>query len=301
MKILEIKDVSKVFGGSRAVDNYSLTIEKGHICGLIGRNGAGKTTVMKMLAGLIFPSEGDIRLFGSSDLDEQRKRVSFMIEEPVAEKHMTAYENLSYIRYLRGYPDHRRIDEILDMVGLTDTGKKPVRKFSLGMRQRLGIGMALLTKPEFLVLDEPVNGLDPEGIVEIRLLLKRLAEEENVTILISSHILSEMAELCTDFSIIKNGRLIENLSLEELQGRCRSRISLKTNDINRTAAFLEQSLGIHDYKVVHGEIIHIYEQQDRLEHISRSVTDGGFVITRLCEEGQSLEEYYVEKVGRENE
>lgn len=300
--VITMRGLSKSYKKAEVLHDFSLTVERGHICGLIGPNGAGKTTIMKILAGLIFQSSGELEFFGSGDgLDKSRRRMSFMIEAPIVDPKMTAYENLAYLRYVRGYPDERRIDEVLEIVGLADTGKKKCEKFSLGMRQRLGIAMALLSKPEVLVLDEPVNGLDPEGIVEVRHLLKRLTDELNVTILISSHLLSELSELCTDFSIINHGRLIENLSSDELMIKCRSHISLRTNDINKTAAILEDKLSIGSYKVMHGEEIHIFEQLDGIEHISKTITDSGVVITRLCEEGQGLEDYYLEKVGVGNE
>ena len=210
---------------------------------------------------------------------------------------MTARENLEYIRLLRGYPDDRRIDEMLELVGLSGTGKKPANNFSLGMKQRLGIGMALLPKPEIMVLDEPVNGLDPEGIVEVRQLIKRMQEEGGVTVLISSHLLSELSELCTDFSIIDHGRLVENLSFDELLIKCRGHIAVRTDDIDHAAAVLEDKLSIHDYKVVHGEEIHIFERTGDIRTISKALTDSGHVITRLTEEGQDLESYYLQKVG----
>jgi ABC-2 type transport system ATP-binding protein len=161
--------------------------------------------------------------------------------------------------------------------------------------------MALLTKPEVLVLDEPVNGLDPEGIVDVRHLLQRLTEEQGVTILISSHLLSELSELCTDFSIINKGELIENLSLEELQDKCKSHIAVRTNNIEKTAAILEEKLSIGNYKVMHSGEIEIYEQLDAVERISKAITDNGCVITKLCESGRSLEDYYLEKVGGRHE
>lgn len=301
MTVLKMNNISKAYKKVKVVDDFSLSIEKGHICGLIGPNGAGKTTLMKILAGLICPTSGELRFFESENLDEHRRRMSFMIETPIVDTQMTAKENLSYIRFLKGYPDERRIDEILDIVGLADTEKKHVEKFSLGMRQRLGIGMALLSKPEILILDEPINGLDPEGIVEIRYILKQLSEEQNVTILISSHILSELSELCTDFSIINHGKLIENLSSDELRHNCKGRIAIKTNDINRTASLLEEKLSIRDYKVIHGDEIYIFEQLDNVLNISRSITENGLIITKLCEEGQILEEYYIERVGNQHE
>ena len=300
--VITMRGLCKSYKKQEVLHDFSLTVERGHICGLIGPNGAGKTTIMKILAGFFFPSKGELELFGSPDnLDDFRSRMSFMIEQPIISGSMTARETLEYIRYLRGYPDEKRIDEILELVGLADTGKKHAGKFSLGMKQRLGIGMALLPKPEIMVLDEPVNGLDPEGIVEVRQLIKRMQEEWGVTVLISSHLLSELSELCTDFSIISHGKLIENLSREELLVKCRNHIAMRTDDINRTAAILEDKLSIHDYKVMHGEEIHIFEQLDNLLHISKTLTDHGFIITKLNEEGQNLEDYYLEKVGEQHE
>ena len=300
--VITMRGLSKSYKKAEVLHDFSLTVERGHICGLIGPNGAGKTTIMKILAGLIFQTSGELEFFGSgNDLDKNRKRMSFMIEAPIVDPKMTAYDNLAYLRYVRGYPDKKRIEEVLALVGLVDTGKKKCEKFSLGMRQRLGIAMALLPKPEVLVLDEPVNGLDPEGIVEVRHLLKKLTDEQNVTILISSHLLSELSELCTDFSIINHGRLIENLSSEELMVKCRNHISIRTDNVDRTAAVLEDKLSISNYKVLHGEEIHIFEQLDNVGRISKTITDSGLVITRLCEEGQGLEDYYLEKVGAENE
>ncbi|MDO5561107.1 MAG: ATP-binding cassette domain-containing protein [Oscillospiraceae bacterium] len=301
MTAIEMNNISKQYGKSRAVENFNLSIDKAQICGLIGPNGAGKTTIMKIIAGIMFQSGGELRLFESDKLDEQRNRMSFMIEAPIIDNGLIAYDNLAYIRYLRGYPSVKRIDEVLDIVGLTNAGKKKARNFSLGMKQRLGIGMALLAKPEVLVLDEPVNGLDPEGIVEVRYLLKRLAEEQDVTILISSHFLSELSELCTDYAIINHGRLIESFTSEELAAKCRSRICLKTTDINQTAALLEDKLSLINFKVMNGEEIHIFEQLDRIEAISKAVYDSGILITKLCTEGQNLEEYYLGKVGDSNE
>ena len=302
MTVLEMNNVSKIYGKKAVVDNFSLSVEKGHICGLIGPNGAGKTTIMKMLSGLAAPNSGEISFFGDSkNLDSSRSRISFMLEAPIIDKSLTAKANMKYVRYVKGVADKNKIDEVLDFVGLGNTGKKAARNFSLGMCQRLGIAMALLTEPEIMVLDEPVNGLDPEGIVEIRLMLKKLAEERNVTIVISSHILSELSELCTDFSIINHGRVIENLSREELMAKCRSYIAIKTNDINRTAAVIEDKLGTKQYKVIHGEELHLFDCIDNVETVSKTITDSGLILTKLTSEGESLEEFYLSKVGAENE
>ena len=300
--VITMTNITKRNKKAEVVKNFSLDVKKGSITGLIGPNGAGKTTIMKILAGLMFQTSGELSFYGSrDDLDLNRRRMSFMIEAPIVDYNMTAYENLNYVRYVRGYPDKKRIDEVLDIVDLKDTGKKKALKFSLGMRQRLGIAMALLTKPEVLVLDEPVNGLDPEGIVEVRHILQKLSEDQGVTILISSHLLSELSELCTDFSIINKGQLVENLSLEELHDRCRSHIVLRTNNTEKTAAVLEDKLSIGSYKVLRSGDIEIYEQLDAVERISKTVTDSGCIITKLYESGQSLEDYYLEKVGGSHE
>lgn len=302
MNVIELKNLSKNYGRKTVVDNFSLSVEKGHICGLIGPNGAGKTTIMKMLSGLAAPSSGEIGFFGrNNELDKSRKRMAFMLEAPIVDKSLNARQNMEYVRYVKGVADKKKIDEMLDFVGLHDVGKKKAGKFSLGMTQRLGIAMALLTEPEIMVLDEPVNGLDPEGIVEIRLMLKKLAEEKNVTIIISSHILSELSELCTDFSIINHGKQIENLSRDELMAKCRSYYAIRTNDINRTAAVIEDKLGTKQYKVIHGDEIRLFDFLDNVEKVSKTITDNGLILTKFISEGESLEDFYLSKVGAENE
>ncbi|MGN0537078.1 MAG: ABC transporter ATP-binding protein, partial [Acutalibacteraceae bacterium] len=268
-----------------------------HICGLIGPNGAGKTTIMKILAGLAEKDSGDVLFFGDSEyLDKNRSRMSFMIENPMLDGNMTARQNLEYVRYVRGVASKKRIDEVLDFVELEDNNKK-VSKYSLGMKQRLAIAVSLLSSPEVMVLDEPINGVDPEGIVDIRKMLQKLSTEQNVTILISSHILSEMAELCTDFAIICGGRLVEELSASELAVKCRNHISLKTDNISKTTVVLEEKLHITNYKVLHSDEIHIYERIGEIPLISKTVTESGLIITKLSNDGGNLEEYYLSKVG----
>lgn len=295
--VVELEKLSKSYGEKKVVDDFSLKMEKGHIYGLIGPNGAGKTTVMKMMAGLTKADQGSVRYFGSEELDRMRDRISFIIEEPYMDLSMTARQNMEYIRLLRGVPDEKRIDELLSFVGLEDTGKKPASKFSLGMRQRLGLAMAILPAPEIMVLDEPINGLDPEGIIDIRKMLKELVESRNMSILISSHILKELSELCTDYAIIREGKLIEELSHEELLQKTHTRLALQTDDIARTATVLEEKLNVKDYKITHENEILIYEGLDDLKRISKAVTGQGLIITRFNLEGESLEEYYIGKVG----
>lgn len=299
--IVSLSGLTKTFGRRAAVSNVSLEVQRAHICGLIGPNGAGKTTIMKMLAGLCEPAGGSMSLFGSGDLAAQRSRVSFMLEAPIIDPALSARDNMRYVQIIRGVADNDRITSLLELVKLDPAEKKSVRKYSLGMKQRLGIAMALLPDPELLVLDEPVNGLDPEGIVEIRRLLRRLSEEQGKTILISSHLLAEMAELCTDYAIINRGALVEQLSHEELLSHCRDHISIRTNDINRTAAVIEEKLGTRNYRVVHGEEIQLMERLDDIAGVSRAITESGLTITRLISEGESLEQYYLSKVGDSND
>ncbi len=300
--ILELKNLTKEYGKKRVVDSVSLSIKKGRIYGLIGPNGAGKTTIMKMIAGLAAEDGGSISLFGSEEnLDESRSRMSFMLEAPFLEPSMTAYQNMEYIRYVRGVADKGRINEILTFMGLSDVGKKQVGKFSLGMKQRLGIAMALLPNPELMILDEPVNGLDPEGIVEIRSILKKLAKENGITILISSHLLAELSELCTDYAIINEGKLVEALSAEELEAKCRNYIVIQTDNIHETAAVIEQKLQTQNYKVIEKDEIHLFDYVDDVRTVSKAITDSGQIITKLLMEGESLEAYYLSKVGGEYE
>ena len=301
--VLQTKNLTKMYGKTKAkvVNRFSLNMEKGHIYGLIGPNGAGKTTIMKMIAGIIMPDEGEIKLFeNKNNLDKERSRMSFMIETPLIDGSMNARQNMQYIRFVRGVEDEKRIDEVLEFIGLKDVRDKKVKLFSLGMKQRLAIGMALLPRPEIMVLDEPVNGLDPKGIVDIRNILKKLCEEQGITILISSHLLSELSELCTDYIIINKGTLIENMSVEELEKKCRTYIAIRTNDIEKTAAILEQKAGIEKYEVIENNEIHIYERLKDIEFISKTITDNNLIITRLNTEGDNLEQYYLSKISLED-
>lgn len=301
-EVLCLERLTKKYKKSKApvIDNFSLTIRRGHIYGLIGPNGAGKTTIMKMIAGLTVPTDGRITIFGDSEnLAESRSRMSFLLEAPYLDNSMTALENMQYIRYVRGVAGEGRIKEVLAYVGLADTGKKSVKQFSLGMKQRLGIAMALLPGPEIMILDEPVNGLDPEGIVDVRNLLRRLCMEEGITILISSHLLSELSELCTDFVIMNHGKLVESFSDEELAERCRNFLTIRTNDMDKTLAVLEQTLHVTEYKVVEKDELRLFTHLDEVEKVSKTITDSGLILTKLVLEGENLEEYYLSKVSQE--
>lgn len=220
-KAIVVEHLSKEYRHGMAVDDVSFEMVRGGIYGLVGPNGAGKTTIMRMLGGLVHPTSGTLHLYdeqGETSLEEARKQMSFMIETPYLRKSGTAYQNLEKIRLMRKLSDKESIDEVLQLVGLSDVPKKKrVGKYSLGMKQRLGIACALLSKPSVLVLDEPINGLDPEGIIEIRELLLKLNREQGITILISSHILTELSQICTNYLFINHGKIVKQVTCEEME------------------------------------------------------------------------------------
>ena len=302
--VIEARELTKQYKQQKAVDSASFQIRKGMICGLVGPNGAGKTTIMKMLGGLVLPTGGSFSIFGGSsdkELAHARSRMSFMIETPYAKAEMSAKENLEKLRLQTGIPDKNRVDEVLEMVGLADVGKKHVQKFSLGMRQRLGIAGALLSKPEIMVLDEPVNGLDPEGIIEIRNMLKRFNEEENVTILISSHILAELSQLCTDYMFIRQGKLIQTLSADDLHKMCGEYYHIHTDNDPLALVTLQNKLGIKEFDVLKDGSIRLFEKLNELPLISKTLYENGLLPTTLHVHEADLESYYMKLVGDDND
>lgn len=301
--VINIKNLTKQYMKQKAVDNVSFQIEEGMICGLIGPNGAGKTTIMKMLGGLVLPTNGHIFLYGNDTeegLAHARSRMSFMIETPYAKEKMSARENLEKQRIQKGIPDKKRVDEVLDIVGLSDTGKKYVKNFSLGMRQRLGIANALLTKPEIMILDEPINGLDPEGIVEIRELLLKLNREEHITIVISSHILSELSLLCTDYIFIHHGKIIKTVGAGELKRLCKECYHIHTDNDALALAILQEKLQIKEYDVEEDGSIHLYERLSDVREVSKTLYEGGVIPLELKFMEANLEQYYMDMVGEQN-
>ena len=298
--VIEVHSLTKQYMKNVVLSDVSFTIKKGMICGLVGPNGAGKTTIMKALGGLILPTKGGISLFGETDekgLARSRSRMSFLIEMPYAKQGMTARENLQKLMIQKGLPDKSRIDEVLEITGLGNVGKKLVKNYSLGMKQRLGIACSLLSKPEIMVLDEPINGLDPDGIIEIRELLLKLNREENVTIIISSHILSELSHLCTDYIFIKHGSIIENISAAQLRERCKENIHIRTMKDAMVPAVLENELGIHDYEVDRDGSVHIYERLDDIGVISATLTKNGIIPTEIHMNDADLEKFYLDLTG----
>lgn len=301
--IMRVSQLSKQYMKNTVVRNADFSITKGMICGLVGPNGAGKTTIMKILGGLVIPTEGEIEIFGEKDekgLAHSRSRMSFMIEIPYAKQNMTARENLEKLRLQKGLPDKSRIDEVLKLVGLENTGKKPVKNFSLGMKQRLGIAGAMLSKPEVMVLDEPVNGLDPEGIVEIRELLLKLNREEHITIVISSHLLSELSLLCTDYIFIRRGEIVQKISADELNRQCHEFCHIHTDNDPMLPAMLENKLNITDFEVQRDGSVNLYERIDELRLISKTMFENGIIPLEMHMNDADLEEYYMKLVGEEN-
>lgn len=301
--VIDVKNLSKQFMKQKAVDDVTFSIKKGMICGLIGPNGAGKTTIMKMLGGLILQTEGKITIFdGSSEkeLAHARSRMSFIIETPYAKGEMTAKENLTKQCLQKGIPDKKRVDEVLEMVGLSNTGNKKVKNFSLGMRQRLGIAGALLSKPEIMVLDEPVNGLDPEGIVEIRELLLKLNRENHITILISSHILAELSQMCTDYLFIHHGKLQQFISSQELRSLCREHYVIHTDNDALAAAVLHDKLGITNIEIQKDGSICLHERLDDIRFISKSLYENDVIPLVMYMHEANLEQYYMNMVGEQN-
>lgn len=296
--LLETNGLTKVYGHQKAVDNVNLHIEKGAIYGFIGRNGAGKTTLMRMVSGLGAPTSGEISLFGCTgkELSKVRSRIGSLIEQPGLYGSMTAYENLKIKCKLFGinHPDY--INDILEHIGLADTGRKKVKNFSLGMRQRLAIGLALVGEPDLLLLDEPINGLDPQGIAEIRETLLHLNQEKRITILISSHILEELSKLATHYGIIHNGILLQELTHEELTKRCSERIEIQLSHPNAALPVLDQ-LGITNYQVVDASHIHVFERLSESSILNMALAKAGVEVNGLFVTSEELENYYLNLTG----
>lgn len=298
--ILKTYNITKKYGNQVAVNNVNMTIKKGEIYGFIGQNGAGKTTLIRLITGLIHKTGGEIELLGATgenELNKSRTMVGSLIETPSFYTNMTARENLEVSRLVRNIPGKKCIDEVLELVGLKDVEKKKVKNFSLGMRQRLGIANALMGNPKLLILDEPINGLDPMGIVEIRELLKKINKEKDMTILISSHILSELSELATTYGIISNGKLIEEITAEELAEKCRQYIDLKVDDTSRAVTLLERELGISDYEVLEDKKIKVFSNLENVGEVNSILSKSGVIVESISIKGENLEEYFMNKIG----
>ncbi len=298
--VLRTHQLTKRYKHQLALDKVDAAIKKGSIYGFIGQNGAGKSTLIKLVMGLSFPTEGSVELFGHTQQRAQieaRRRIGAMIEGPALYPQMTAADNLEAHRLLKGIPGRDCVERVLRIVGLQDTGKKKALNFSLGMKQRLGLAIALLGDPEFLILDEPINGLDPMGVVEIRELLQRLNREYGITILISSHILSELYLLATHYGIIHKGRLLEQLTVQELSDKCQQYIHVKVDDPNRATTVIETELSTMDYEVMPSGVIKLYAYLDNPGQVSSVLAGQGLVIEQFMPMGQDLEAYFMNRIG----
>ncbi len=298
--IFSCEHLRKKYGVFTALDDLSMQIEQGAIYGFVGKNGAGKTTLIRLLCGLQRPTGGHFTLFGAdsetSDLSEQRRRLGAVVESPAFLKDMTARDNLIQQYLLLGLPDFNGIDELLSLVGLADTGKKKAGKFSLGMKQRLGIAMALCGDPDFIILDEPTNGLDPQGIIEIRELILRLNREKGITFLISSHILDELSRLATHYGFIDKGHMVRQMSAEELRKECRKSIRMKVSDTKVLATIMEQK-GI-EYKVLDDQTADVYAEMNFSEMAELFARENASILT-MEEHDESLEAFYLALLGGE--
>lgn len=290
--VLKIEHLGKTYGSQRALNDINLEINKGDIYGLVGRNGAGKTTLMKVITTLIRQSEGTVFLFGESlngDYNNALSRSASIIESPTCYENLSAFDNLKYYCTLRGIKDATVIQETLEFVGLADVGKKKVKHFSLGMTQRLGLAIALIANPDFLILDEPINGLDPIAIMEFRDLLHRINTDYNTTILISSHILTELYQVSNRFGFIHNGTMIEQLTKDELDTACQDCLVVTTDHVSALAVLLDEAR--YNFKLFEKNVIRIYGNIDPA-YINKLAYEHNLNILALYRESDNLEEYF---------
>lgn len=292
--IVSTNNLSKKYGNFFALDNVSININKGDIYGLIGRNGAGKTTLMKVITTLTSKTSGEFSLFGhrDDDLSNVKRRIGALIENAAFFPGMNAYDNLKYYAIQRGIVDLKQIDEALTLVGLDDAGKKKFKNFSLGMKQRLGVALAILDNPDFIILDEPINGLDPIGISELRDVFTKLNEERGITILISSHILSELYQVATKFCIIDKGLVIKELTKEELDKECSKCIVIKVDNTRKASSILEEKLHTTNYKVIDKREIRLYDYLEEPEKVNKVLLKNDVDVISINETGISFEDYF---------
>jgi ABC-type multidrug transport system, ATPase component len=297
--VLRTEGLSKLFGKKPAVDNVNMCVQKGDIYGLIGKNGAGKTTLIRMAVGLAAPTKGKIELFDSEQLIKQRDKMGTVIEYPAIYPNMTAKDNLMTQCKLQNIKDVSIIREILELVGLSDAGKKKAKNFSLGMKQRLAIAISLVGEPEFLILDEPTNGLDPEGIKEIRILIQKLNKERQITVLISSHILGELSKLATRYGIIHGGKLIEEFTDEELKEKCKTGIVITVDkaDVEKCVSVLKEKLKANNLEVKAEGEIHLYDFEEQTGLVNQILAKNDIIVNAIAVEESDLEDYFLSVIG----
>lgn len=297
-ELLVTNNLTKKYKHQAAVNNVSINVRRGEIYGLVGKNGAGKTTLLKMIGGLVSPTNGDISFMGYSGKERRKvlSRIGILIEAPSLYSGMTAYNNLKLKCICTGVNKEGYIENLLKIVGLGEVGKKKVSQFSLGMKQRLGIAMALVGEPDLLLLDEPINGLDPQGIVEIRNTLLDLNKRKDITIIISSHILEELSKIATNFGFINNGELVKELSHSELDVACNEHIELKLPAPNKALPILDR-LGFTRYRVVNDGTIHIFERLEDSGKIAMELAQNNIEIISISVASKAFENYFLEMIG----
>ena len=300
MAVIQTSGLSKRYGDKWAVDHLELMVEQGDIYGFIGRNGAGKSTTLKLLCGLARPTQGEALIFGKPIRDSvARRRVGALIEQPGLYPDLSGRENLRLYAALLGLDSPaRQVDEILETAGLSPKEKKPVKHYSMGMKQRLGVGLALLGGPDLLLLDEPINGLDPEGIREMRELLLRLNRERGLTLLISSHILGELSKIATRYGIIQQGRMVEQITAGELAQKCTDYLHLQADRPQKAAALLERELHLSRWEMRPEGEIRIYEAVNT-KAVGQILTQAGIAVEEMGLHRQDLEGYFLERMGGE--
>ena len=296
---VETKGLTKLYGGKAAVKDLNLRVGEGQIYGFIGRNGAGKSTTLKMISGLASPTQGEVSLFGKPLSDPVvRRRLGVLIEEAGLYPNMTARQNVVMKAKCMGLAEEKSIDQVLDLTGLSNTGKKQVKHFSMGMKQRLGVALALLGNPDLLILDEPINGLDPEGITELRQLVLKL-REEGKTILLSSHILGELSKIATNYGIIKDGELMEQITRSELEEKCQDYFQVEVGDVRRALPVIQESFPQVQAEVSDARIIRIYGLSEGVE-LNRRLAENQVPVYGSGFHHIDLEEYFLERMGEES-
>lgn len=298
--VIKTNKLVKKYGEYKALDNVNITVNQGDIYGLVGDNGAGKTTFLRILTGQSSVTSGSFELLSQStekELNKVRKRIGSIIENPSFYSNMTLEQNMEYYRIQRGVPGKENIHKVLKEVALFEARKKKFSNVSLGMKQRLGLALALLGEPEILILDEPINGLDPSGIIEIRNLLLKLNHEKNITIIMSSHILTELSNIATCYGILSKGKLIEELNAEELNERCKSYLEISVTEPKKLVVLLEKELGYKNYKVMPDGLIRLFDKSPVIEDISKVAVSNGIGLKGLNEKVADLESYYMSLIG----
>lgn len=300
--VLETNNLEKRYKGFKALFNANIHIEKGSIYGLIGKNGAGKTTLIRIICGLQEPTNGSYTIYGvennSGNIISVRKRMGAIIETPSIYGEMTARDNLIEQDKLVGMPSIEGIDDLLKLVRLEETGKKKAKNFSLGMKQRLGIAIALANNPDFLILDEPINGLDPQGIIEIRELILKLNKEKRITILISSHYLDELSKIATHYGFLDNGYIIKEISSEDLIKKMEHKLILKVGDTKEFVKFFEENK--MPYEVIDKDTINVYGKYN-LSKFVNDLSKKNLIAKDIHEQEETLENYYMNLIGGGND